>query len=185
MTDLRVRSRWMSFAGPVMVAALLVTALADSALAWFAAMTIAGGTVAAATLIASRRNGLGAGTLTQPDPMSRGRILGDAINFASIRVAGTGGLPLVAFAVVLALNFPKIGWTVALGLAGGVVLALGIILYRRHSGPLTTGGGAPRGRGVLFTNGDARATPRVRPDDSQLLHRALAPSSPSASPRLL
>lgn len=183
MTDLRARSsRWMSFAGPVMMAALLVAALADSALAWFAMLTAVGGGLAAASLIVSRRNGLGAGTLTQPDPMPRGRILGDAINFASIRVAGTGGLPLVAFAAVLAINFPKIGWTVAVGLAGGVVLAVATILLRRRRGPLNSGHGAPRGRGVLFTKDDAGETPRTRPDDSQLLHRALATS---ASPRLL
>ena len=181
MTDLRARSsRWMSVAGLGLVAVLFAAALADPALAWFAVLTAVGGGLAAGTLITSRRNGLGAGTLTQPDPMSQGRILGDVINFASVRVAGIGGLPLVAFAVVLALNFPKIGWTVTMGLAGGIVLAVATIVVRRWRGPLNSGHGAPRGRGVLFTKDDAE-TPRTRPNNSQWLHRAL---TVSASPRL-
>ncbi|MBK9241324.1 MAG: hypothetical protein IPL75_13955 [Acidobacteria bacterium] len=127
----------MSVAGLGLVAVLFAAALADPALAWFAVLTAVGGGLAAGTLITSRRNGLGAGTLTQPDPMSQGRILGDVINFASVRVAGIGGLPLVAFAVVLALNFPKIGWTVTVGLAGGVVLAVATIVVRRWRGRST------------------------------------------------
>ena len=180
MTDLRARSsRWMSVAGLGLVAVLFAAALADSALAWFAVLTAVGGGLAAGTLITSRRNGLGAGTLTQPDPMSQGRILGDVINFASVRVAGIGGLPLVAFAVVLALNFPKIGWTVTMGLAGGIVLAVATIVVRRWRGPLNSGHGAPRGRGVLFTNGDAPRRAAEAPVDPVLPGSKLASASPS------
>jgi hypothetical protein len=68
-------------------------------------------------------------------------IVTDPINMASIKVAGVGGLGLVAMAIAVAHDIPRIGQTVLVGLCLGVVLAIVLITRRRLSGG---GGGAPR-----------------------------------------
>ena len=65
----------------------------------------------------------------------------DVINIASIRVAGIGGLGLVAMAVALALSIPRIGQTMALGALLGAGFAAVLILWRRRIGPMPTSGG--------------------------------------------
>ena len=65
----------------------------------------------------------------------------DVINMASIKVAGVGGLGLVAMAVAVALDVQRIGQTVALGLVLGAAAAAGMILRRRASGALPSSGG--------------------------------------------
>ena len=67
----------------------------------------------------------------------------DVINIASIRVAGIGGLGLVAMALAVALTIPRIGQTVALGAVLGAGLAVGLILWRRRLGPMPTSGRHP------------------------------------------
>ena len=52
------------------------------------------------------------------------------INMAHIRVAGVGGLGLIAIAVVTAFVLPDAGIPVASGLILGVVLAGVLILWR-------------------------------------------------------
>jgi len=53
------------------------------------------------------------------------------INMARIKVAGIGGLGMVAMVAVLAYNMPAVRTFVLLSLAGGMVIALGVIAYRR------------------------------------------------------
>ena len=53
----------------------------------------------------------------------------DVINMASIKVAGVGGLGLVAMAAAVALDVPHIGQSIALG------LGLGVDHGRRHDRP--------------------------------------------------
>lgn len=65
----------------------------------------------------------------------------DVINIASIRVAGIGGLGLVAMALALAWSIPRIGQSLALGAVLGVGLAAVLILWRRRLGPMPTSGG--------------------------------------------
>jgi hypothetical protein len=60
-----------------------------------------------------------------PDTLST-----DVINIAHIRVAGIGGLGLVAMAAVVAWNVPAIGTAVAMALTAGVVLGVGLIVWR-------------------------------------------------------
>jgi hypothetical protein len=67
----------------------------------------------------------------------------EAINMAHIRVAGVGGLGLVATALVVAIFIPRIGVSLAVGLALGTVLALGLILRRRGTGPMPSSGRHP------------------------------------------
>lgn len=66
----------------------------------------------------------------------------DIINISSIRVAGGGGLGLLAMAAALAWAIPRIGQTVALGAVTGLLLAVTLILWRRRRGPLPTSGRA-------------------------------------------
>jgi hypothetical protein len=60
------------------------------------------------------------------------------INMSGIPVAGVGGLGLVAMATVVSVFFPAIGWMMAVGLVGGLVLGVALVLARRvtkASGP--------------------------------------------------
>ena len=56
----------------------------------------------------------------------------DIINIAQLNVAGIGGLGLVAMAAVVAWNIPRIRTEVAVALVGGVVLAAGLVAWRRR-----------------------------------------------------
>jgi hypothetical protein len=47
----------------------------------------------------------------------------DVINMASIKVAGIGGLGLVAMAAAVALDVPRIGQTLAIGAVCGVLIS--------------------------------------------------------------
>lgn len=64
----------------------------------------------------------------------------DVINAAHIRVAGVGGLGLVAMAAAVALAVPRIRLTLAIGCVLGFGLAAVLISYRRRSGPLASSG---------------------------------------------
>ena len=64
-----------------------------------------------------------------PDPIST-----DPINIAHIRVAGVGGLGLVAMAGVVAWNVPQIWLATTLAAAGGVLIAFALIAWRRRAG---------------------------------------------------
>ena len=64
----------------------------------------------------------------------------DMINMASIKVAGVGGLGLVAMATTVALNVPQIGVTIGLGLVLGSVAAVILILRARRAGPMPSSG---------------------------------------------
>lgn len=65
----------------------------------------------------------------------------DVINMASIKVAGVGGLGLVAMAAAVALDVPHIGQSVAVGLGLGAIMAVIMILRARRRGPMPTSGG--------------------------------------------
>ena len=77
-------------------------------------------------------------------PLSSG-----AINMAHIRVAGEGGLGLVAIAVASAVFVPRIGQTIGLGFVLGAVLAVGLVVWRRRTGPLPSSSRHPGAHGDL------------------------------------
>ena len=54
-----------------------------------------------------------------------------SINMSGIQVAGVGGLGLVAVAGLMAYEFPQAQWLLAFGTIGGVILACGLIVFRR------------------------------------------------------
>jgi hypothetical protein len=78
------------------------------------------------------------------EPLSSG-----AINMSHIRVAGEGGLGLVAIAVASAIFVPRIGQTIGLGFVLGAVLAVALVAWRRHAGPLPSSGKRPGAHGDL------------------------------------
>jgi len=58
------------------------------------------------------------------------------INMANIRVAGVGGLGMVAMAITVSIFVPAIRFSMAVALLLGGVLAVALIAYRRRQGPL-------------------------------------------------
>jgi hypothetical protein len=76
----------------------------------------------------------------RPEPLSI-----DAINFSSLKVAGVGGLGLIAMAAAVALDVRRIGETIAVGFVCGVIIAIVLIARRRRTGPMPSSG---RGMGA-------------------------------------
>jgi len=62
----------------------------------------------------------------KPEPVTT-----DPINIAHIRVAGIGGLGLVALSGIVAWYVPEIRVATAIAMAGGVALAFALIAWRR------------------------------------------------------
>jgi hypothetical protein len=58
------------------------------------------------------------------------------INMAHIRVAGVGGLGMVAMAITVAIFLPRIRLTMAIAVVLGAALAAVLIALRRRQGPL-------------------------------------------------
>jgi hypothetical protein len=98
-----------------------------------------GGLVIAAVIIFMQRRG-GRRSARTSLPYKTAPLSTDVINMASIKVAGVGGLGLVALTVAIALDVPRIGQTVGLGLILGAVLAAGMILRRRPTGSMPSSG---------------------------------------------
>jgi hypothetical protein len=70
--------------------------------------------------------------ISEPDSFERDSLGIQVIDVSRIRVAGFGGLGLVAMAVALGFIIPRIGVSLALGLIGGFFVSLAIAAYRRH-----------------------------------------------------
>ena len=73
-------------------------------------------------------------------PYRPDRVSTDVINMASIKVAGIGGLGLVAMAAAVALDVPEIGQSVGVGLVLGAVGAVIMIVRARRNGPMPSSG---------------------------------------------
>jgi hypothetical protein len=71
------------------------------------------------------------------------------INMARIRVAGGGGLGMVAMATVVAIFVPRIRFSMIVGLVLGAVLATALIAYRRRQGSWSSGGQLPGAHSLL------------------------------------
>lgn len=97
---------------------------------------IGGAIFAVVFFFIQRRDGNSTPAPYRSDPLST-----DVINMARIKVAGVGGLGLVAMAVAVALDIPRIFQTVSLGLILGTVGAAILIVRRRRTGPLPSSGG--------------------------------------------
>ena len=78
----------------------------------------------------------------------------DVINAAHIRVAGVGGLGLVAMSAVIAIALPRVGTAVLLGLVGGAIAALLIVKYREKHGPMGSSDHGLPGARTVFVDSD-------------------------------
>ena len=108
----------------------------------------------------------------------------DIINAARIRVAGVGGLGLVAVALGVAMSIPWIGLSLGLGLVLGAILAAVLILRRRREGPMPSSGRRPGANTTLSI--DARLSAKDEDDDypSNMSTREL-PAFAAATSRLV
>ena len=97
------------------------------------------------------------GTRQPTDPFGREGFTTDVINMAHVRVAGVGGLGLVAMATLVALFVPAIRYSILAGLTLVVVLAVGLIGYRRRGGPMPSSGRRPGANTTLAIDSSALA----------------------------
>jgi hypothetical protein len=74
------------------------------------------------------------------------------INISGIPVAGVGGLGLVAMAVLVSVVMPAARWTMVAGLIGGALLAVLLVIVRRHADKRDPAGRAPA---ILFVESPA------------------------------
>jgi len=113
-----------------------------------------------------------------------GRLSTDVINMANIRVAGIGGLGLVAMALTVALNVPRIGQSVAIGLVLGVVLAVTLIVMRQRRGPMPSSGRHGGATAVLAI--DDRPSTADEPDqDSSDVRPRIVSGLPASAARVM
>jgi hypothetical protein len=82
----------------------------------------------------------------------------DVINMAHIRVAGVGGLGLVAMAAAVAIGVPPIGQSMALSAVLGTVFAIWLIARRRKTGPMPTSGRSAGANNMLSIDSAAAST---------------------------
>jgi hypothetical protein len=132
-----------------------------------------GGVVIAALYVLWQRHHGSAPWLTtysRPEPLSI-----DAINFSSLKVAGVGGLGLVAMAAAVALDVPRIGETIAIGFVFGVVIAAVMIVRRRRTGPMPSSGRGLGANTVLSIDTPSRREDAERPNGTPRIGVLLAP----------
>ena len=65
------------------------------------------------------------------------------INSSTIRIAGVGGLGMVALVVLIAADLQPARWLLAAGVGGGVAMAAGLIAWRRNRPQGTPGSDQP------------------------------------------
>jgi hypothetical protein len=101
----------------------------------------------------------------------------DVINMAHIRVAGVGGLGLVAMAAAVALDIPRIGLSVGTGLVLGAAYAA-IVVFRSRREPMP-GSRAPGANAVLSIDLPEAAgnEPRRSGPDSKRVQAVPRPSA--------
>jgi hypothetical protein len=94
---------------------------------------LAGGLVFAWILVQANRRSKTTAVIAAGAP---GQPTTDMINIAHIRVAGVGGLGLVAVCAMVAAFIPAVGFSLAAGAGLGAMLAIGMIARRRKTGPM-------------------------------------------------
>lgn len=96
-------------------------------------------------------------------------------NISGVRVAGIGGLGLLAMAATVAFNVPMIGAAMALGVLLGSAFAAGLILYMRRSGPMPSSGKGIGASTVLSLREPSRDDLSGAPVDVDGLQRDVVP----------
>ena len=112
----------------------------------------------------------------QPGPL-RGddQVRLDGIDIARIRVAGVGGLGFVVVALAVAAAIPSIRVLLAIGCASGVVLAIGLILWRRRVGPMPSSSQRPGANTTLSIQTAEPASDEHDAKSQQHVRSAAAP----------
>jgi hypothetical protein len=103
-------------------------------------------------------------TPASTDAFSRNGRSSDVINMAHIRVAGVGGLGLVAMAAAVAFNVPRVGQALAVAAVAGAAFAAVLIAWRRKTGALPSSGARPGANTVLAI--DAPHSADVQPSSA-------------------
>jgi hypothetical protein len=137
-----------------------------------------GGLVLAILLFRFSRRTPGA---TVTDVFSAERLSSEVINASRIRVAGVGGLGLVAMALTVAIGVPGVGVPLALGGALGIVLAAVLIVRNRRNGPLPSSGARPGANTVLSIEAAAGAPALGDTDSPSADQRGATRSVPRAA----
>jgi hypothetical protein len=97
----------------------------------------------------------------------------DAINIAHIPVAGVGGLGFLVIALLVAAFVPSIGASLATGAVLGTILAVGLIFWRRHTGPMQSSGRRP-GANTTLSIETMDSHPRRSPEREDELGKRFA-----------
>ena len=138
------RYAWLRYLSLTVVAVCLAIVVLDGVLGSFMVSALLGATGVAIALIAFKHR---SGPAVQLADQFHDRPPSDVINISHVRVSGIGGLGLVLISALIAFEFPRIAVTLAVGLAGGLLLALFLIgQRRRHSISATGSSGPPASR---------------------------------------
>jgi hypothetical protein len=82
------------------------------------------------------------------------------INMAHIQVEGVGGLGMVAAVIAVAIADPRIRLAILVAWVFGTALAIALIVMRRRTGALPSGGDDPDDRSMLHLDPGAAARSR-------------------------
>ncbi len=102
----------------------------------------------------------------------------DVINMSRIRVAGVGGLGMVAMALAVAWAVPRIGQVLLVGLILGGALAGLLIAWRRRAGPMPSSGRHPGANATLSIDSPPardKPLPRHLRGDARIRSEGFAP----------
>ena len=130
---------------------------------------VLGGLIIAGLVVFSNRHVRRSSALMLPNRLES--VTPHMINMASIKVAGIGGLGLVAMSVVVAVGVPQIGQSVGIGLGLGAIAA-GVMIFRaRKTGGMPSSGQSMGANVTLSIDDPDRTSPEstVSPRDLALV----------------
>ena len=131
------RTAWLEYLALTVVVVCVAIAAFDAVLGLFMMPVILGAGGVAIMLIAFRHR---TGPAVQVADEFRDVPPADVINISRVRVSGIGGLGLVVIAGLIAFQYTRVAVTLALGLAGGLLIALFLIRQRRRQSGAAVGG---------------------------------------------
>ena len=135
--------------------------------------------IAGVTILLQRRSK--PQSLSAPVPYRQNPLTIDMINMASIKVAGVGGLGLVAMAAAVALDVPRIAQSVGIGIGLGAIGAFIVIVRRRKTGVMPSSGRGMGANTVLAIDQASVASSRLARQPMPKVSRGSQPASSSSS----
>ena len=103
------------------------------------------------------------------------------INMAHIQVEGVGGLGMVAAVIAVAIADPRIRLAILVAWVFGTALAIALIVMRRRTGALPSGGDDPDDRSMLHLDPGAAARSRRSVPEAHGLRSWISGPVPSRS----